>query len=154
MDVGRPGKIIWWVVVALRGILHNIMPDGASSRNTNDVVHDTVVAIASPDSDGQVGCIAQRPVIAETIGGACFGGSRTIQFQRVAWPEFVVARALIGENAIHQIGHISADHSFTVWMARIELVDGLVLIIADLKDRSWRHTYTLIGEGSVGPGHM
>src|SRR5579884_1798251 len=84
MYIWRSDKVVRWIVIVMGGILHHIVPDRASTCDTDDIVHDAVITVACPDADGKIGSIAHRPVIAETIGGTCFSGSGTIQFERVA----------------------------------------------------------------------
>src|SRR5579885_2997948 len=65
MHIGWPDEIVCREMVVLRGVLQDVVPDGTGSSNTNDVVHLTVFAIASPDSHREMWCISHRPVIAE-----------------------------------------------------------------------------------------
>ncbi len=79
--VGWPGKIVGWEIVALRRVLHDIVPDGTSSCDTDDIIHFTVIIVTRPDANREVGRIAHSPVIAETIGCSRFGRRRSVRFK-------------------------------------------------------------------------
>src|SRR6266702_791447 len=57
-------------MIVLRGVRHDVVPDGSHSGDADQIQQRAVVAVASPDADSQVWRVAQRPVIAETVGGA------------------------------------------------------------------------------------
>ena len=78
MHIGGPNEIIGGEMIEVGDVLHHIVPDGASAGNTDHIVHDTVIAVAGPDPYGDMGSVAHGPVIAETLGCPCFGGSWAI----------------------------------------------------------------------------
>src|SRR5581483_9727626 len=132
VHVGRPWEIVGREIIALRGVLHDVVPDGTGSRNTDDVVHDFVIAIASPDANRQVRSVAYRPVVTETIGCTGFGSRRTIQFERIAGIELVVTRWFIGKDAVDQEGHIGTHSLYTLGMRLIVLVEHVALVVRNL----------------------
>src|SRR5947209_7231789 len=51
MYIGWPDEVVGWEGIEVGSVLHHIVPDGASSSDTDDVIHDAVVAVASPDAN-------------------------------------------------------------------------------------------------------
>src|SRR5258708_34917399 len=99
MHIGRFDKIVRWVVIVLRDVLHHVVPDRSGARNTNYIVHDAVVAVPGPYTHSQVRRIAHCPVIAETIGGTGFCGGWAIQLAWVTPPALVNAPSLFCQDA-------------------------------------------------------
>ena len=90
MDIGRLVEIIGRIVVQARYVFHYIVPDGAGAGNTDNIIHCSIITIASPDANGDIGGVADGPVITKTLGGASFGRSRTIQLQWITSAELMI----------------------------------------------------------------
>src|SRR2546426_5100404 len=105
MDVRGADEVVGRKVIKIRDVLHDVVPDGTGSSDADDIVHGAVVAVACPDADGDMGCIAHGPVVAETLGGAGFCGCRAIEFEGIAGTELVVARSFVGEDATYKESH-------------------------------------------------
>src|SRR5438874_2449649 len=108
MYIGRTDEVVGREVIEVGNVLHHVVPDGTGPGDTDDVIHGAVVAIAGPNANGYVGCVAHGPVVTEAIGSTGFGSRRAIEFQGIAWGKLVIARPFVREDATHQEGHILA----------------------------------------------
>ncbi len=114
MHIGWPDEVVGREGIEVGNVLHHIVPDGTGPGDTYDVIHETVVAVTSPDADCYVGRVAQGPVVAEAIGRTGFGRCRAIQFQGIAWAKLVITRTFVGEDGRPhpRVGHARpADES-------------------------------------------
>src|SRR5260370_20458830 len=148
LHIGRLDEIIRCIIIVLRGVLHHVMPDRAGPGDTNHIDHLAVIAVSSPDSHRQVRRIAQRPVVAEFVGGAGFRRCRAIQLKRITGEELVITRLLVGEDAAHQKSHVRAHRLHAVWMRCIIVIEYLPLAIRDFQDRGLWHAYPLVCRSS------
>src|SRR5215472_3754685 len=149
MHIRGLDKVIGWVVIVLRSILHDIMPDRAGARDTNYLVHSAIIAVPRPDTHGQIGSVAERPVITETVGRSRFRCCRSIQFKRIARGELVVARPLVGEDAADQESHVLSHGANALWMSSIIGIERMALAVSNFQDRCWWYTHPPVCKGGI-----
>src|SRR6266567_3573574 len=63
---------------------HDAMPDRRGTSNTDDIIaHCRIISVTGPDTYNDIRCIANRPVIFETICCTRFGGNLMIHAVRI-----------------------------------------------------------------------
>ncbi len=150
-------------ITGAAGTFDDAVPDRASACNTDGMIQRRVIGITRPDTDHDVGRVANRPVIHKVVGCASFGSHLvllSIGLLPIVHGEDVVAREFNGacrfirEYRGHQVGNLWTDHLDTIGMCRIEVVEIMTIVVPNIQDSLRRDVYTLVGEDLVRPHHL
>src|SRR5437870_1666920 len=92
-------------------LLHELVPDGRGAHDTGRVVAQrAVVGVPDPDRRGQAGCKADRPVVAEGLGGSGSGSDMATGQGEVGMAaELHAAIAVRRYDRRHDEGDLLAD---------------------------------------------
>ena len=125
--------------VPLFGYEHRVVPDRGGTLHASHVVHRRIVVVARPNAHDVVRGVANGPVIAEILRGACLSGSGShdatiaivatilrfrVELQHIAIKKFRDAGGVVAQDVGHHIGQLRADDALA--LIDLMLVDDLV----------------------------